>query len=111
MAVLVKPFEHAWVERSGFVDNATAVAVRPGEEGKSHFISMIRASYSSPSTSGTLTLKVGGVPIAETTIHGDGAIQWAPALKITEGTEVSVELAPSGTAGVTGSVILSGYTF
>ena len=110
MATLVKPAEHAWVE-SGSADNATAVAAKPGEAGKVHYVSMVRASYSNPSTSGTLTLKIGGMPVAETTIHGDGAIYWVPALQITEGADVSVELAPSGTAGVIGSVILSGYTF
>lgn len=110
MAMLVKPAEHAWLESSGLADNATAVAQREGQAGKSHYITLIRASYSSPSTSGVLTLKVDGVPIAEAHVHGYAEIAWNPALGIVEGKTVSAELSASGTAGVTGSVLLSGYT-
>jgi len=111
VATLVKPSEHAWVRSSGFVDNAPAVASKAGEPGKTHFIALIRAAYSNPSTSGSLVLRVGGEVVAETTVHGDVNLSWYPAIQAAPDADVSVELAPSGTEGVTGSVILSGYTF
>lgn len=99
---------------NGFVvtasaDNATAIASRAAEVGKSHYIAGVYASYGAAKT-GLLQIKDGAAVVFEQYVYDKEVIVFTRPVKATLGNAVSAELAASGTAGVLGKVNLSGYT-
>jgi hypothetical protein len=90
-------------------DNAVAAVTRPGEPGKSHYITYIGGSYSGAVTGGEMLLKDGAALVGDYFVHNDRGIALTYPLRISEGVDVSLALAAGG-LGVRGACTLQGYT-
>jgi hypothetical protein len=90
-------------------DNAVAVATRPGERGKSHYVTYIGGSYNGKVGGGEMLLKDGAQIVGDYFIHDQRGVPLTYPLKIAEGNEVSLSLAAGG-LGVRGACTLQGYT-
>lgn len=109
--IQVAQVEGSWSVTSGLLDNALATATRAAEPGRRHVMTKIEASYSSSSTSGLLVVRRGSTVIARKHIHGAGAMDLGdPGFVASTNEAVSAELSASGTAGVTGTVTVLGFT-
>lgn len=90
-------------------DNATATVTRPGEPGKSHYITYVGGSYSGKVGGGEMLLKDGSLIVGDYFVHDARGIAFSYPLKATEGSSVGLSLAAGG-LGVKGACTLQGYT-
>lgn len=89
--------------------NATAVATRPGEPDRSHYITYVGGSYSGKVGGGEMLLKDGPSTVGDYFVHDARGISLSYPLKITQGNDVSLSLAAGGPV-VKGACTLQGYT-
>lgn len=90
-------------------NNALASVTKPGESGKSHFITAIIGSFS-VNIIRLLTLKDGTDVIVNHYVHGAGGVAFDRPVQIAKGNAATLELAASGTAGDQGAVVMTGFT-
>lgn len=90
-------------------DNAPATATRPGEAGRSHYVTYVDGSYSAAVTGSQMLLKDGASVVGDYFVHSARAIPLTYPLKIAEGNDASLILAAGG-LGVKGATTLQGYT-
>ncbi len=89
--------------------NAVATATRPGETGRSHYVTYIGGSYSGAVTGGEMLLKDGAKIVGDYFVHDQRGIALTYPLRISEDADVSLALAAGG-LGVRGACTLQGYT-
>ncbi len=94
---------------SGAGDNAPASVTRPGESGKSHYITYVGGSYSGNVVGGEMLLKDAAKVVGDYFVHNQRGVPLTYPLKISEGSAVSLSIAAGG-LGVRGVVTLQGYT-
>jgi hypothetical protein len=90
-------------------DNAAATVARPGESGRSHYVTYIGGSYSGAVTGGEMLLKDGAEVVGDYFVHDQRSIALTYPLRISEGAGASLTLA-AGSLGVRGACTLQGYT-
>ena len=89
-------------------DNATSTATKAAEPGSSHVITGIHAGYSAAATK-TLVIKEGST--AKITLNVVNQMDLSDVeIPLTAGEAITVELAASGTGGVYGGFLVTGYT-
>jgi hypothetical protein len=99
-----------WV-MSDDVNNASIALTLPAAEGKRHYVSSIMPSYSGATSGKKLVIKDGGVVIA--TFYIDNAPfpgNLAIPIRLSEASELSIEMDSSGTLGTKGALTVVGYT-
>lgn len=90
-------------------DNAAATVTKPGETGKNHYITSISGSFSGAAVK-LMTLKQDATVKGNFHVHNQRDIVFARPVKFQSGASVELSLAASGTAGVIGAVVMTGYT-
>lgn len=92
-------------------DNAAATATKPvGGAGISHYITSVSGGYSSTKSGFTLILKNGTVEMARWYVYDSKEITFDSPIKLPPNTVANLVLAASGTGGVSGTAVLTGYT-
>lgn len=100
-----------WLETVAPVDNSVASVTRAGEEGKSHYIKGVVGSFSGEGLSEKLLEIVeDGIVIWRAYVANSRHVQFTRAVVISRGSDVTLRLEASGTAGTLGTVTLQGYT-
>jgi hypothetical protein len=89
--------------------NGVALVRRPGEPGKSHYITYVGGSYSASVVGGEMLLKDGNALVGDYFVHDQRGVPLTFPLRMAEGNEVSLALAAGG-LGVRGACTLQGYT-
>jgi len=100
----------SWIElATGTNAIATAIAAAP-VGGLSHFITSVSGSFGAAVSGATLILSDGGTEVARWHVHNSFSISLPSPIKIDAGNAADLALAASGSAGVDGSAVLTGYT-
>jgi len=97
-----------WSE-TATADNAAATATHAAESGNAHYVTGVSGSFSAAAIK-LLTLKDGSTIIGNYHVHNQRDIVFDEPLRITSGAAVVVSLAASGSAGVIGAVVVTGFT-
>ena len=92
-------------------DNAAATGTRAAAgAGISHYITSVSGGYDSTKSGLTLILKNGTVEMARWYIYDHMEITFDSPIKLPPNTVANLTLAASGTGGVDGTAVLTGYT-
>ena len=92
-------------------DNAAATATKAAAgEGISHYITSVSGGYSSTKSGLTLILKNGTVEMARWYVYDSKEITFDSPIKLPPDTVANLVLAASGTGGVSGTAVLTGYS-
>lgn len=98
-----------WTE-DAVATNALATATHAaGGAGTKHYLTALYASYETAAV-GLLQIKDGATVIWQGYVYDSLPLPFARPLEISDNSDVSVELAASGSAGIDGVVSIAGYT-
>ena len=107
---LATPRSSDWIDVAT-VDNGAATATRAtGGAGISHYITSVSGGFSATVSGATLILKNGTVEMGRWYVYDSKEIVFDSPIKLPPGTVANLVLAASGTGGVNGSAVLTGYT-
>lgn len=101
---------HAWID-SDTQANATATATKAAPSGGlSHFITSVSGSFEAAVSGNTLILKDGTTEVGRWHVYNQFSIDFPSPIKLSPATAANLELEASGTGGIDGTAVMTGFT-